>query len=86
MLRTSFILALPAQVHRIITALREAVLALPIVCDDGTVDGAAVVVGDAADNDAVRARGGPLVDVSASHNGKFEVGSLVAGWVSGRAS
>ena len=79
MLRADFIVALPAQVHRIVTALREAVLPLPIVRDDGTVDGAAVVVGNAADDDAVGARGGPVVDSSARHDGEFEVGSLGAG-------
>ena len=79
MLPTRSVVTLPAQVHAIITALRKAVSPLPIVRDDGTVDGAAVVIGDAADDDAVGAGGGPVVDCSARHDGEFEVGSLLAG-------
>lgn len=47
--------------------------------DDGAVDGAGEVGGDAAEDDAVGAGGGAAVDVAGGEDGKFEVRGLSVG-------
>jgi len=47
--------------------------------DDGAVDGAGEVLGDAAEDDAVGAGGGAGVDVAGGEDGEFEVRGLGVG-------
>jgi len=47
--------------------------------DDGAVDGAREVGGDAADDDAVGPRGGAGVGGAGGEDGEFEVGGLCVG-------
>lgn len=63
---------LPPHIHSIIRTLREPVALLPIMGDDGAVDGAGVVFGNASDDDAVGA-GGTAVVGPGGLDGELEV-------------
>ena len=58
------IVTLPSRIHTIISALREAVLALSIMRDDSAVHSARVIGRNAPDHDAIGARGRPVVHTS----------------------
>lgn len=73
------VIPLPPNIHTIIRTFCEVVLLLPVVRDDGTVDGARVVLGDTADDDAVGAGGGAGVCLVVLEDGEFEVGFLGVG-------
>ena len=50
------IVSLAPRVHTIIRALREAILTLSIMRDDGTINSTGVIGGDATDHDTVSSR------------------------------
>ena len=52
----AFKVTLTPRIHRIISALREAISALSIVRNDGTVHGTRIVGSNAADHDPVSSR------------------------------
>lgn len=73
------VIPLPPNIHTVIRTFGEVVLLLPVVRDDGAVDGARVVLGDAADDDAVGAGGGAGVGLVVLEDGEFEVWFLGVG-------
>ena len=56
LLLLALVVPLTPRIHTIIRTLREPVLALSVVRDDGTVHGARIIGRDTADHDTVRSR------------------------------
>lgn len=67
------ITTLPSRIHSVIRTLREAVLALSIVRDDGAVHSARVIGRNAPDHDAIGARGRTVVHTSGD-DGELQIG------------
>ena len=55
-LRLPLIISFTPRVHTIVRALREAILSLSIMSDDGTINRTRVIGSDAADHDTVSSR------------------------------
>ena len=70
LLLPSLIIALSPRIHRIVRALREPVLALAIMRDDGAVHRARIIIRDASDHDAIGAGRGTIVYAS-GYDGEF---------------
>ena len=69
----SLIVPLTPRIHGIIRALRESILTLPVMRDDGTIHRTRVIVSDAADHHTVRSRRRTIVHASGD-DGELQVG------------
>ena len=67
------IVSLAPRVHTIIRALREAILPLSIMRDDGTINSTRVIGSDATDHDTVSSRWRSIVHAS-GYDGELQIG------------
>lgn len=75
----ALVLALSTNVHRVVSALREPILRRSIVGDDGAEYSTLVVLGDAANDNAVGAGRTAVVDTAGVGDGELEVWLLSVG-------
>ena len=72
-LRLPLIVPLTPRIHTIIRALREAILTLSIMRDDGTINSTGVIGSDATDHDTVSSWRRTIVHAS-GYDGELQIG------------